>query len=306
VLAQIRYQQEVSRFEERLGRYLSEHEGANEQLGRMARAVWRRTPEYLRLEFGADEASLAGAVGRSRVRIREVAYSGNLRERVTFLFLGLSCDLIPRLLGGAEIRPGEITVERADRRDAESRNRFQERIKAIDESNMHPADKESAKRAAVSLIQTTQRASEVRPPLSAAERWIAGDGEPLPWLPAETDITLRMESGFQQRSESTGGLVRTGTSGSAYRFIRCAVWRPRSSGRGGNAAPSSKCQSWSIACSHAIPSSAHTRPRAGTAGALRTCPFCVESGRGPARALAAGTGERAGLWGAVPPVDRSP
>ncbi|MCW2944610.1 MAG: histidine kinase [Actinoallomurus sp.] len=37
-------------------------------------------------------------------------------------------------------------------------------------------------------------------------------------------------------------------------FIRCAVWRPRPWGRGGNVAPSWKCRWWSLACSYAVSS----------------------------------------------------
>jgi hypothetical protein len=60
-------------------------------------------------------------------------------------------------------------------------------------------------------------------------------------------------------------------------FIGCAVWRPRPSGRGGNAAPSSECRWWWLASWHEISASAHARSRGGVAGALRARPICVES-----------------------------
>ena len=89
-------------------------------------------------------------------------------------------------------------------------------------------------------------------------------------------------------------------------LIRIAAWRPRPSGRGGNAAPPPrKCQWYSIVCSHVqVPAAPHPRPAGGAAGPLRPRPVRMEPGRRAARPLAPGPGERAGLPGAVPAAHR--
>ena len=72
------------------------------------------------------------------------------------------------------------------------------------------------------------------------------------------------------------------------RLIRNAAWRPRSSGRGGNAAsPPRKCQRCPIVSSHVqVPAAPHTRPAGGAARALRACPVRVEPRRRAAHPLA--------------------
>ena len=83
--------------------------------------------------------------------------------------------------------------------------------------------------------------------------------------------------------------------------IRSAAWRPRPSGRGGNAAsPPRKCRCCPIVCSHVpVPTASHPRPGNGAAGPLRARPVCVEPGRRAARPLAPRPERRAGLPGAV-------
>ena len=91
-------------------------------------------------------------------------------------------------------------------------------------------------------------------------------------------------------------------------FIRNAAWRPRPSGRGGNAAsPPRKCQWYSLVCSHVpVPAAPHARPGSGAAGPLRPRPVRMEPGRRATRPLAPGPQGRAGLPGAVPPAHRRP
>ena len=84
--------------------------------------------------------------------------------------------------------------------------------------------------------------------------------------------------------------------------IRIAAWRPRPSGRGGNAAsPPRKCQWCPIVCSYVpVPAAPHPRPGGGAAGPLRPRPVHLEPGRRAALPLAPRPGGRAGLPGAVP------
>ncbi|MEV5755121.1 hypothetical protein AB0L00_45630 [Actinoallomurus sp. NPDC052308] len=228
VLAQIRYMEEASRFEERLAVHLSEHEAVNEHLGTVVRNLWSRTPEHRRSEYGSEDTWVAGVVGTSIDRLQQVVDSGNLRERVAFLFNGVSHGLVPHLLRGSQEPAAEIRTERADRVPTEARVAFEERLKEIGESDLDPAAKEAAIEAAsAELLRTRRQASQVRPPLSANERLMVGDGESLPWVGADMNHTLLMKSDFQQLSEKTGGLVRTGTSGSAYLFIHNLARMPR-------------------------------------------------------------------------------
>ena len=89
---------------------------------------------------------------------------------------------------------------------------------------------------------------------------------------------------------------------------RIAAWRPRPSGRGGNAAsPPRKCQWCSLVCSHVpVPAAPHARPASGAAGPLRPRPVRLEPGRRAARPLAPRPEGRAGLPGAVPAAHRRP
>jgi hypothetical protein len=69
------------------------------------------------------------------------------------------------------------------------------------------------------LLRTALRPHEVRPELSPAERRLAVREGTLLWSPAGLTHTLPMSADFQARSEDSGGLVLTGTSGSAYRIL---------------------------------------------------------------------------------------
>ena len=160
-------------------------------------------------------------------------------------------------------------------------------------------------------------------------RVINGEDIPLVWS-AEGDFQVAYDASTATRAEAFGAWQaeieharrieeaadsldmtahnsRWGEDVSLRFVIRIAAWRPRPSGRGGNAAsPPLECQWSSIVCSHVpVPAAPHARPGSGAAGPLRARPVRVEPGRRAARALAPGPGGRAGLPEAVPAAHRS-
>ncbi|MGW9388482.1 hypothetical protein [Streptomyces globisporus] len=101
--ARIRYAEESVAFERRLAEHLAENEAVTEEFRTMARAVWDRAwqqyPGAL-ATFGSENPSMPGTVGTSRPALQQVLRTGHLRELVTFLFQGISSDLVPEMLGG--------------------------------------------------------------------------------------------------------------------------------------------------------------------------------------------------------------
>ncbi|OEV18386.1 hypothetical protein AN221_21990, partial [Streptomyces nanshensis] len=223
VRARIRYAEEAAAFEQRLAEHLAEHEAVTEEFRRMARAAWERARlQYPRAlaTFGSDNPSLPGSVGTTRPALQQVLRTGNLRELVTFLFQGISSDLVPELLGGREDPDPQIEAERPSRRQAEGRTeleRLAERLRLDD--TLTTAEKQAALARATAEHTLSTDPDDVRPPLSRAERALAVNEFGLTWMPASSVYDLAMDSAFQGTSEDTGGLVLTGTAGSTYRFL---------------------------------------------------------------------------------------
>ncbi|MFE7449028.1 hypothetical protein [Streptomyces griseus] len=223
VRARIRYAEESLAFERRLADHLAENEAVTEEFRKMARAAWERArqqfPRHL-ATFGSENPSLAGSVGTARPALQQVLRSGNLRELVTFLFQGISSDLVPEMLGGREDQHPEIEAERPSRRQAEGRaelERLAEELRLDDRLTAQEKQAALARATRAHLVRT--RPDDVRPPLSRAERLLAVDDQGLTWMPATSVYDLAMSSGFQGASEDSGGLVATGTAGSTYRFL---------------------------------------------------------------------------------------
>ncbi|MFJ1801445.1 hypothetical protein [Streptomyces sp. NPDC088180] len=223
VRARIRYAEESVAFERRLAEHLAENEAVTEEFRKMARAAWDRArQQYPRAldTFGSENPSMPGTVGISRPVLQQMLRTGNLRELTTFLFQGISSDLVPEMLGGREDPNPAIEEERPSRRQAEGRAEL-ERLAA--ELNLDDTLSVPEKQAA--LARATRRHAvqtdpdDVRPPLSRAERPYAVNELGLTWMPASSVYDLAMASGLQGTSEDTGGLVLTGTAGSTYRFL---------------------------------------------------------------------------------------
>ncbi|WP_346139900.1 hypothetical protein, partial [Streptomyces virens] len=221
VLARIRYAQEALIFEQRLADHLGEHEQVNAEFGKVVRAFWtialhNRTDYRL---FGSNSGLGGGAVGTSFEDLARVVESGNLRERVNFLFNGVARDLVPYLMGGVEPQHPVIGIERRDRHRTEQMRRYERERDELLAAGLDPEDEDQEMEELEALVRTPLRPWEVRPPLSPAERRLAVRDGVLLWSPAGQTHTLPMVADFQARSEDSGGLVLTGTSGSAYRII---------------------------------------------------------------------------------------
>ncbi|MFE4690582.1 lonely Cys domain-containing protein, partial [Streptomyces sp. NPDC056749] len=222
VLARIRYAEESVAFDKRLGEYLAEHEAVTAEFRKMASAAWaaaRRQHPRAWATFGDVNKAKAGVVGKSREALQRVVRSGNLRELVAFLYEGISSDLVPEMLGGAEEMHAEITAERPSRRQREVYAEYMRKALEIQASDTSLAEKEAAIAELQLTVVTPADPDTARPPLSDAERRIAVNEFGLTWMPATAVYDLAMESGFQGGAEESGGLVATGTAGSTYRFV---------------------------------------------------------------------------------------
>ncbi|MFJ6806659.1 hypothetical protein ACIQRK_11560 [Streptomyces anulatus] len=223
VRARIRYAEESVAFERRLAEHLAENEAVTEEFRKMARAAWDRArQQYPRAldTFGSENPSMPGTVGTSRPVLQQMLRTGNLRELTTFLFQGISSDLVPEMLGGREDPNPAIEEERPSRRQAEGRAEL-ERLAAelnLDDTLSVP-EKQAALARATHRYTVQTDPDDVRPPLSGAERRYAVNELGLTWMPASSVYDLAMASGLQGASEDTGGLVLTGTAGSTYRFL---------------------------------------------------------------------------------------
>ncbi|WP_435811452.1 hypothetical protein [Streptomyces rubiginosohelvolus] len=223
VQARIRYAEESAAFERRLAEHLAEHEAVTEEFRTMARAAWDRArQQYPRAlaTFGSENPSMPGTVGTSRPALQQVLRTGHLRELVTFLFQGISSDLVPEMLGGREDPNPEIEQERPSRRQAEGRAELERLAAQLNLDDTLSVTEKQAALARATRRHTVQRdPDDVRPPLSRAERPFAVNDLGLTWMPASSVYDLAMSTGLQEASEDTGGLVLTGTAGSTYRFL---------------------------------------------------------------------------------------
>ncbi len=220
-LARVRYAQEALYFEQRLAAHLGDNQQINDEFGKVVRAFWaialHNRTDYR--QFGSRNGENAGSVGTSYEKLARVVESGNLRERVTFLFNGVARDLVPYLMGGVEPQHPVIGVERRDRHRTEQLKRYERERAELLAAGLDSEDEDQEMEELEELLRTPLRPHEVWPALSPAERRLAVRDGVLLWSPAGMTHTLPMAADFQARSEDSGGLVLTGTSGSAYRII---------------------------------------------------------------------------------------
>ncbi|MFD8445580.1 hypothetical protein ACFV11_23730 [Streptomyces globisporus] len=213
----------VRRFRAATGRTPRRERGGDEGVPHMVRAAWDRARQQYPgalATFGSENPSMPGTVGTSRPALQQVLRTGHLRELVTFLFQGIFSDLVPEMLGGREDPDPEIGQERPSRRRAAGRAELERLAAQLNlDDTLSVAEKQAAL-ARATREHTVQRDPDgVRPPLSRAERPFAVNYLGLTWMPASSVYDLAMNTGLQEASEDTGGLVLTGTAGSTYRFL---------------------------------------------------------------------------------------
>jgi hypothetical protein len=112
-----------------------------------------------------------------------------------------------------------IGVERRDRHRSEQLRRYEREVAELRAAELDPEDAAQELEELEAMLRTPLRPHEVWPALSPAERRLAVRDGILLWSPAGQLHTLPMAADFQARSEDSGGLVLTGTSGSAYRIV---------------------------------------------------------------------------------------
>ncbi|MDW4908109.1 hypothetical protein RB628_22865 [Streptomyces sp. ADMS] len=224
IRTRIRYMEEAERFEERLGRYLGDHEAANAQLGVMVREVFKRAVAAGRwAELGSADPTTDGAVGTDWDRIVAVVESGNLRERMGLLWIGAphpAGGLISDLLGTPAPVPQSIIDEYGERLPSSAMTAYRE-VRA-QSHGMPPEEQARLLAEAERTLRAPVRPEDVRPPLSEAERALMPDAD-IPWIPGRNRWDYAMSSRFQAATEATSGLVLAGTSGSSQRLMTQAV-----------------------------------------------------------------------------------
>ncbi|NUS82893.1 MAG: hypothetical protein HOY75_09085 [Streptomyces sp.] len=224
-MARIRFTEEALDYEQRLATYLAADERINAELAKVVQAFWvlalHNGADYRK--FGSDSPAEVGAAGTSFESLSRVVESGNVRERVDFLFSGAKNGLIPDLTGGKVHRHPVIKAERDDRRNTEAYTRYKEKQAELRAAGLDEEDIAEETEDLVAMVLTRLRPEDVWPPLSQDE-WLLGvrDGK-LRWRPAGLAEELPMSAGLQARSQESGGLVLTGTSGSAYFILVCVA-----------------------------------------------------------------------------------
>ncbi|MGW6461186.1 hypothetical protein ACWF94_35550, partial [Streptomyces sp. NPDC055078] len=211
IRGRVRYLAEAETFEERLGHHLADDPALNDQIGVMTAELFRRADAAgRRHELGSDDPSIDGAVGTDRDRIEEVAVSGNLRERLAMLWMGLRTTA--DLLGHPLSAPPQLQADRVDRHPAPDLTAYE--ALAARGGNLTPAERDRLVRLEREL-RVPLSPERVRPPLSGAERALMPDGV-LPWISGAARYDIPMSTALQSTAQATGGLVRAGTSGTAY------------------------------------------------------------------------------------------
>ncbi|WP_329295920.1 hypothetical protein [Streptomyces sp. NBC_01455] len=194
----IAYATAAATFERNLGKYLSLDSDVADFVSAVTQAAWDYVsdvgPEKLPL-FGTNIRSIPGAVGDDVEVLRNAALGGNLREQMTMLWNGLRSGLFDDLQSVAP--PSVISRERVWRLPVDQIGSM---ISGVDVESPYP-------------------------PLSAAERLFLGLPEgsqerPEEWVSASSVLHLPMISDVQINAAQTGALIGTGTSGTAYLFMR--------------------------------------------------------------------------------------
>lgn len=200
-LERLRYQSEAEQFESRLADFLSEHPDVTAEVKRFVALLWEKTPQVMRPMLGSLDSSVPGSVGRSLGALEEVVQNGNFREQTVLLWNALRYHVFDSLHGTRKNYPPVIAADR--------------RWRGTPSDGLPERDPETA-----------------RPPLSRAERdfstngtdWITGaERSGISHRPPAAEPTderpLTVEDSPHYAAQSTGALLMTGLSGTAYFWL---------------------------------------------------------------------------------------
>ena len=187
------YMQRAAEFEQALARYVVDLQKVNEQVRVLVEAVWSRTTsKEQRRRFGTTDHKIAGMVGTDLEALGRVVESGNLRERLAFLYSGMTSKdnnrVLVEMLGGLP-RSEEIQAERRLRKDVSDAtyrlDKFEKEVNArtdLDAGTKNYLIYQKTEE----LMLTRDHPETVYPPLSQDERNAVVDQHgKLRWAPAE-------------------------------------------------------------------------------------------------------------------------
>ncbi|MFD1313399.1 hypothetical protein, partial [Streptomyces kaempferi] len=194
----IAYASAAATFERNLAKHLSLDSDVADFVSAVTQAAWDYvsdvSPEKLPL-FGTNIRSIPGAIGDDVEVLRNAVSRGNLREQMTMLWNGRRSGLFDAL---QSMDPPSVISR--------------ERVWRLPVGRIDPMD-------------SGLDVESPYPPLSAAERSFFGLPEgsqerPEEWISASSVFHLPMISDVQINAAQTGALISTGTSGTAYLFMR--------------------------------------------------------------------------------------
>jgi hypothetical protein len=228
-LAMIRYSEEAARFETRLAEYLAARSDVKQQVQRLVQAAWDHATPAQRRRFGTNQTSVTGMVGPEAAALEKVVTSGNLREQMALLYNGYTSKTFETMLGSRFDRPTNLLAEREKRSATHEAAPI---LKQIDDIHKNTGLSNEEKkqqlqplnRALEKTRRTQELASQVGPPLSDAEWFSAVDREgSLGWHPGSRLYQMKLDTELQQDAHGTGGLVWSGTSGTAHGLMSVAL-----------------------------------------------------------------------------------
>ncbi|MER7753273.1 hypothetical protein [Kitasatospora sp. NPDC097643] len=195
-LGRIRYLQQAQEYERRLAAHLGEREDVQHEVGKLARLAWDLTPSDQKHKLGTRLSSVTGMVGTERHLLERVVREGTLRERMALLYNGYRSDHFAKLAGQEKLpRPEALNAERADRQAGPTEE---------SKTGLNPYD--------------------VKPPLSDGEWYSAVDKDGiLGWQPGAKTFHYRLDSKLQLDAMRGGGLISSGTSGTAFGLLQSAA-----------------------------------------------------------------------------------
>jgi hypothetical protein len=222
--AAVRYQQEAEVFEAQLADYLAGLPEVNEQIAKMVKAAWDNTTDEQRPFFGTDKPGTTGTVGTDLAELQKVVDSGDLRERMAFLYSGYDNRLFAQLFNDPLERHADFADERTHRVLTREWIEYDRTKQLIDTQDISPADKQALIRALerrLAAPKTDPR--DLAVPLSEAEQSVAVDEKRrLRWLPGGAVHSVPLTSPLDERARNTGALLKTGIASTMYGMLQIA------------------------------------------------------------------------------------